>query len=206
MPFLSLVTLTFALWPSNSSERGTKHIFHVNLAQIRSAVPEIFLTQTKNTDWRRQKQNLPQFTACGKNWWQHCRRFCVLLFWRNERRWLTMTIVISILRHAHPSVGRKSLTVEQCDSRLHDTWSVIKAQSRRPQQRQYDVMLHDQTLLPQQPLRFFFTLAIAVAISESNITKLDCSFFMVALCNRACHYIFILFLSSFFFFFFFFLA
>jgi len=32
------------LWPwhSNSSERGTKHIFPVNLAQIRSAVPEIF--------------------------------------------------------------------------------------------------------------------------------------------------------------------
>jgi len=37
------------------------------LAQIRSAVPEIFHTQTKNTDWRRQKQNLPQFTACGKD-------------------------------------------------------------------------------------------------------------------------------------------
>jgi len=36
------------LWPwhSNSSERGTKHIFPVNLAQIRSAVPEIFYSQT----------------------------------------------------------------------------------------------------------------------------------------------------------------
>jgi len=41
--FLFLVTLTFDLWPwhSNSSERGTKHVFHVNFAQIRSAVPEI---------------------------------------------------------------------------------------------------------------------------------------------------------------------
>jgi len=31
---LSLVTLTFDLWPwrSNSSERGTKHVFTVNLA------------------------------------------------------------------------------------------------------------------------------------------------------------------------------
>jgi len=39
MPFLSPVTFTFKLWPwpSNSSERGTKHVFYVNLAQIRSA-------------------------------------------------------------------------------------------------------------------------------------------------------------------------
>jgi len=50
-------------WPSNLLERGTKHVFRVNLAQIRSAVPDIFNTQTKNTtDWRRQKQNLPQFS------------------------------------------------------------------------------------------------------------------------------------------------
>jgi len=33
------------LWPS--SERGTKHVFHVNLAQIRSVVPKIFDSQTK---------------------------------------------------------------------------------------------------------------------------------------------------------------
>jgi len=35
-------------WHSNSSERGTKHVFHANLAQVRSAVPGIFHTQTKN--------------------------------------------------------------------------------------------------------------------------------------------------------------
>jgi len=60
MPFLSLVTLTFNLWPwpSNSSERGTKHVFHVNLMQIRSAIFEIFIHKQK-TDWRRHKQNLP---------------------------------------------------------------------------------------------------------------------------------------------------
>jgi len=41
------------LWShSNSSERGTKHVFRMNLAQIRSAV------SAKTTDWRRQKQNL----------------------------------------------------------------------------------------------------------------------------------------------------
>ena len=55
--FLSLVTLTLDLWPwpSNSSERETTHFFRVNLAQIRSAVPEI-LTQTngaKNRTFRR---------------------------------------------------------------------------------------------------------------------------------------------------------
>ena len=49
--FLSLVTLTFDLWPwhswhSNFCERGTKHVLPVNLAQIRSSVPEIFDSQT----------------------------------------------------------------------------------------------------------------------------------------------------------------
>jgi len=39
---LSLVTLTF-----DSSERGSKHVFRVNLAQIRSAIPGIFHTLTK---------------------------------------------------------------------------------------------------------------------------------------------------------------
>jgi len=36
------------LWLSTSSKRGTKHVFRVNLVQIRSAVPKIFHTQTKN--------------------------------------------------------------------------------------------------------------------------------------------------------------
>jgi len=39
------------IWPlhSNLSERGTSHVCPVNLAQIRSAVPEIFYTQTKRS-------------------------------------------------------------------------------------------------------------------------------------------------------------
>jgi len=59
------------LWPwhSDSSERETKHVFPVNLAQIRSAVPKIYHTQTKSYSQRQnsQKQNLShsQFTACG---------------------------------------------------------------------------------------------------------------------------------------------
>jgi len=35
-------------WRSNSSERGTKHVFRVNLAQIHSAIPERFHMQTNN--------------------------------------------------------------------------------------------------------------------------------------------------------------
>ena len=46
----------------NVSERGTKRVFPVNLAQIGSVVPEIFLRQTKKS--QHQKQNLTQFTAC----------------------------------------------------------------------------------------------------------------------------------------------
>ena len=48
-------TAHFCPWHSNSSERRTKHIFPVNLAQIHSAVPEIFDSQTdstKNRTWR----------------------------------------------------------------------------------------------------------------------------------------------------------
>jgi len=41
-------------WPLTSdlqtSKRGTKHVFFVNLTQIRSAVPEIFHRQTKKTE------------------------------------------------------------------------------------------------------------------------------------------------------------
>jgi len=45
MPFF--VPGDLDLKPSNLSERRTKHVFRVNLAQIRSAVPEIFHTQTQ---------------------------------------------------------------------------------------------------------------------------------------------------------------
>jgi len=48
-------------WPSNSSERGTKHAFPVNLAQIRIHKQKSNRQRQKNS----QKQNLTQFTACG---------------------------------------------------------------------------------------------------------------------------------------------
>jgi len=55
--FLSLVTLTFDLWhwPWNLSERWIKHVFRVNLVQIRSAVSDIFHTQTKTPQTDRAK-------------------------------------------------------------------------------------------------------------------------------------------------------
>jgi len=71
MLFLSLVILTFDLWscPSNSSERGTKHAFRVNLSQIRSAVPEIIHTRIKKQRLTAPKTepSAAQLTACGKN-------------------------------------------------------------------------------------------------------------------------------------------
>jgi len=45
----------------------------VNLAQIRSAVPETFHTQTKSHG-QRQKQNLAQFTACDNETTLTCSR------------------------------------------------------------------------------------------------------------------------------------
>jgi len=47
MPFFVPGNLDLWSSPLNSSERGTKHIFRVNLAQIHSAVPEIFHIQTE---------------------------------------------------------------------------------------------------------------------------------------------------------------
>ena len=66
-----MVTLTFDLdirTQFNSSEPGTKHVFPVNLAQIRSAVPEIFHAETTKSDRQRQKElYLMQFTVRIKN-------------------------------------------------------------------------------------------------------------------------------------------
>jgi len=47
----SLVTLIFDLWPwhSNSSEREIKHVFSVNLAQIRLRFPRYFIQKQKVT-------------------------------------------------------------------------------------------------------------------------------------------------------------
>jgi len=52
---LSLVTLTFDLWPWhwNMSQRGNKHVFPVNLAEIRSAVSETSDSQTK---WKKNNK------------------------------------------------------------------------------------------------------------------------------------------------------
>ena len=47
MPFLSLVTFDLDL-QTRPSQRGIKHVFRVNMAQICSVVPEIFQTQTNN--------------------------------------------------------------------------------------------------------------------------------------------------------------
>jgi len=67
MPFLSLVTLIFDLDLSNPSERGTKHVFHMNLAHIRSAVPEIFYSQTKNHRLTAQKNRTFHSSLCAGN-------------------------------------------------------------------------------------------------------------------------------------------
>jgi len=68
MPFF--VSSDLDLWPrpSDSSKRGTKHVFHVNLAQSIQRFPGYFTHKQKpQTAWRLRKHNLPQFAACVKN-------------------------------------------------------------------------------------------------------------------------------------------
>jgi len=62
-------------WHSNSSERGTKHVFSVNLEQIRSAVPEIFDSQTNKDKMKKNhktvlKTELYDILQCRVK--QHC--------------------------------------------------------------------------------------------------------------------------------------
>jgi len=65
--FLSLVILTLT--------------FDLDLETRLSEGPNTkpYLRAVKTTDWRRQKENLPQFTACGNNIFicQRQRRFCM---------------------------------------------------------------------------------------------------------------------------------
>ena len=53
--FLSLVTLTFDLWPwhSNCLARGTKHVFPVTLTQMRSAVNPRYLIHNQKSHRQR---------------------------------------------------------------------------------------------------------------------------------------------------------
>jgi len=101
--FLSLETLNFDFWPghSKSSERRTRHVFRVNLAQIRSAVPairrqirvpRIERVSTISRIWRingRQTITVdsgvsrPKFTKClvdrtsGRNRWNRSRDMAI---------------------------------------------------------------------------------------------------------------------------------
>jgi len=67
--FLSLVTLTFHLWPwpSNSSEQGIKHDFPVNFAHVRSAVPKISVTNKKNKKVTDSTETEPYLCAITKH-------------------------------------------------------------------------------------------------------------------------------------------
>ena len=66
--FLSLVTLAFDLdlqtQPSEGPNTSSMWMWRKSIQRF----PWYFIHKTKKTGWRHQKQNLLQFTACGKNW------------------------------------------------------------------------------------------------------------------------------------------
>ena len=112
---LSLVTLTFDLWPwhSNSSERGTKHVFCVNLAQIRWAVPEIFCTQTKKvTDSAKNRTLCSSLHAVKirKRLWRRCECCSVMRLRWHGRVW----ICILALRRRRTSIFVEPICVRHC--------------------------------------------------------------------------------------------
>ena len=84
MPFFVPGNLELWPWPSNLSQRGTKHVFPVNLSQIRSAVPEI-ATET------------PIFCP----WWPWPLTLPVKLVWARNRTtmWIRTKSVQQFLRY-----------------------------------------------------------------------------------------------------------
>jgi len=93
MPFF--VPGDLDLWPSNSSERGTKHVFHVNLAPICSVVLEIFHTQTKKTQTDAAKNRTFRSSLCVVKM-NYVIRFtqklkglaCNTFYWLNQMHYL----------------------------------------------------------------------------------------------------------------------
>jgi len=67
---VSLVTLTFDLDIQTRPSEGPQSL-HVNLAQIRSAVPEIFHKQTKKVTGSAKTEPFAQFIACGNQSIRH---------------------------------------------------------------------------------------------------------------------------------------
>ena len=65
--FLSLVTLTFDLDPQSRLSEGP-NMFSVWIwCRSVQHFRRYFIHKQKSTDWRCQKQNLPQFAACNNN-------------------------------------------------------------------------------------------------------------------------------------------
>ena len=98
MPFFVPGDLDLWPWPSNSSERGTKHVFRVNLVQIHSAVPETFYTQTRI--WR------PLFNTAMFGWrpQPECRAVPLP---RRRTRWNLLGCP-KLANRCQPLVGRSS--------------------------------------------------------------------------------------------------
>jgi len=91
------------LWPwhSNSSERGTKHVFRVNLRKFVQRFPRYFIhKQTKTKSHRqRQKQNLTQFTACGNyRWPAYLARWFILTLSRSSSK-------VKVVGQSWPALG-----------------------------------------------------------------------------------------------------
>ena len=102
--FLSLMTLTFNLWPwhSNSFERGINRVFAVNLAQIPLAVPEIFewLTNKEKTKKTSQKSSKNRtLLACGNYNRPRCKKTAVYPHVNEDRSKTAKTIKESDINH-----------------------------------------------------------------------------------------------------------
>ena len=99
-------------WPSNSSDRGTKHVFRVNLAQIRSAVPEMFHKQLEmwanaQRDGRPAEYRWRTLFNAAKFGWRPLLECRAVTLPRRETRW-NLQGCPKLTKRSQPLVGWSS--------------------------------------------------------------------------------------------------
>jgi len=97
-------------WHSNSSERGTKHVFPVNLTQIHSTIPEIFHSQTK------KHSSLTSFLITLQIYKIHfaSSKSCILLYWQHYCTAFKQSAQAKLcgIEHTAPRIiGREAVTL-----------------------------------------------------------------------------------------------
>jgi len=115
------------LWPSNSSERGTKHSSMWIWSKSVQRFQRCLIHKQKTTDWRHQKQRLPQFTVCGKKTKARFSRLLHHPAWKSRGPILTMALHKFVIHLPSHSTGTHTglLSLEVTSPRSCPLWKLF---------------------------------------------------------------------------------